>query len=175
MPIRKSLFLFAFSVTAVAQAENQPPIVLIHDAAATDAGDVSVVYSLFDAEEDASALTYGLYVYPNSRLASAGDIRTFATLIVDQNDATHELGSGTFVETEAETSTTYLWSVPASDVSNTLNYVPIDRMQPAEYYLYLVADDGVNEPVLAITPSAVAVGTLATAVGDQGWAAIKSR
>ena len=70
MPIRKSLFLFAFSLTAVAQAENQPPIVLIHDAAA---GDVSVVYSLFDAEEDASALTYGLYVYPNSRLASAGD------------------------------------------------------------------------------------------------------
>ena len=120
MPIRKSLFLFAFSVTAVAQVENQPPIVLIHD-------------------------------------------------------ATHELGSGTFVETEAETSTTYLWSVPASDVSNTLNYVPIDRMQPAEYYLYLVADDGVNEPVLAITPSAVAVGTLATAVEDQGLAAIKSR
>ncbi|HJN29855.1 MAG TPA: hypothetical protein QF604_18270 [Candidatus Latescibacteria bacterium] len=120
MPIRKSLFLFAFAVTAVAQAENQPPIVLIHD-------------------------------------------------------ATHELGSGTFVETEAETSTTYLWSVPASDVSNTLNYVPIDRMQPAEYYLYLVADDGVNEPVLAITPSAVAVGTLATAVEDQGWAGIKSQ
>ena len=73
MPIGKSMFLFAFSVTAVAQAENQPPIVLIHDAAATDAGDVSVVYSLFDAEEDASDLTYGLYVYPNSRLASAGD------------------------------------------------------------------------------------------------------
>jgi len=120
MPIHKSLFLFAFSVTAVAQTENQPPIVLIHD-------------------------------------------------------ATHELRSGTFVEAQAETSTTYLWSVPASDVSNTLNYVPIDQMQPAEYYLYLVADDGVNEPVLAITPSAVAVGTLATAVEDQGWAAIKSQ
>ena len=89
--------------------------------------------SLFDLEEDAADLRYGLYFYPDERLNSARDIGAFATLIVDQNDAVHELGSKTFVETAEQQSSTYIWSTVSTQVSNTLGYAPIDKLFPRNY------------------------------------------
>jgi len=117
-----------------------------------------IQYRLYDEDNDFGSgnndLTARIYVYPDNGLSSAKDIETFATLVVDENDAlgTLPLGTGDFTEGSSETANLiYTWDDPGVDYQNTYGWAAITKMLDGNYYVYLVADDGTNRPVIAVS------------------------
>lgn len=162
-------------VATAAWGQNSPPSAALHAIEPAAAEGVEIVYSLHDAEEDAADLRYGLYLYPNERLATVDDIRTYATLIADDQDVTADDGSHTFIETaDARTTARYLWTSDQAR-ANRLGFVMFNQVPAGDYYLYLLADDGVNDPVIRVSEQAVRILSpgVATAITDRGWAAVK--
>ena len=111
-----------------------------------------------------TSLQLELYYYPDNGLNSVLDIRTFATLIVDeQDDATVTAapasgnGSGDFVEgTGATNVQTYTWDDPGATLQ-ALGFAPLTKTLDGNFFIYIVADDQINAPVFAVSAGAMTV------------------
>ncbi|MFC1526288.1 hypothetical protein ACFL6X_05690 [Candidatus Latescibacterota bacterium] len=162
-------------IAPIPAAQNTPPAARLVQVEIRAPDEAVISYVLHDQEEDPGVLSYALYLYPDAGLTTALDISTFGTLVVDHRDATHELGKGEFVEgqTDEEVSV-YTWGDPGVATMNTLGYAPLSRIAPGYYYLYLVADDGHNDPVVDILESPVRLGRVPTAVTGATWGQAKS-
>jgi hypothetical protein len=136
---------------------NSGPAVSITEPNGT--GDVAnnsfdIQYGLTDSDDDFSGNLKGaLYFYGSGDLKSVRDVRIFATLIVDQRDVTGTTASNDFLEGSGQT---YTWDDPSLALKDSL-FASIQRTQSGDYYIYLVADDGKNPPVFAVSPGAVSV------------------
>ena len=177
--MRKSMLLnilaaIGVSVTATV-AQNTAPTAKVLDATAKFDGKVTISYILYDAEEDAADLRYGLYLSPHSDLKSAFDVRIFATLIVDERDAVDDMGTGKFVEgTSADNERAFIWTEPSVAVQIFFGYAAPSSFPPADFYVYIVADDGNNDPVVGVSSVPLRIGGAPTSVGSATWAQVKS-
>jgi hypothetical protein len=164
-----SFFQMGANISIV--ADNKAPIVdvVTPDATTTDNGAFSsetfgIRYVLFD-EDDNVGTTAGpvapdtlkmeLYGYPDNGLSNVLDIRTFGRLIVDENDAfttAATAGTGDFSEgTSSSNVQLYTWDDPGVTLQNAYNFAPITKERDGTYYIYVVADDGSNPPVYAVS------------------------
>ena len=110
----------------------------------------SIQYSAVDGDDDLGGyLKIALYAYPSNGLKTVQDIRIFATLIADENDASSVNASGTDDLTEGA-SQTYTWDDPPAALKNSL-FASILRVPTGKYYVYAVADDQKNPPVFAVS------------------------
>ncbi|MEE2659827.1 MAG: FlgD immunoglobulin-like domain containing protein [Candidatus Latescibacterota bacterium] len=141
-------------------ATNSAPTVSISNPSNTgDTANASyaIRYDLADSDDDLnSSLDAALYAYSTDGLASVQDIRIFATLIADENDVSARNANGTndFIEGSNQT---YTWDdAPAALQSGSL-FASILKVQSGRYYIYLVADDGQNPPVFAVSPGALTI------------------
>jgi hypothetical protein len=178
---RLSKWLIAIAVVWSVQisyaGDNMPPVAQLMTATPFVNEATTLSYILFNEDDDVDEnLTYALYVYPNNRLVSVEDIRIFATLIADQRDLTYVEGTGDFTEgTAADDVQEYTWDDPGIALSNQ-GFAPADKILPGDYYVYLVVDDGVNAPVIAVSDYVVRVNDLvATAVESSSWGQIKTK
>ena len=113
-----------------------------------------IEYSVNDADDDLSgSLKVALYAFPSNGLNSVQEIRIFGTLIADENDAG---SSGTGDLTEGNNQT-YTWDDPPSALVSSALFASILKVKSGDYYIYIVADDGTNEPVFAVSPGAVSL------------------
>jgi hypothetical protein len=119
-----------------------------------------IQYRLYDEDNNfgsgANDLKANIYVYPDNGLSSAKDIETFATLVVDENDAISILAgappTNDFTEGTSEgTNLIYTWDDPGVAYQNAYGYASITKMLDGNYYVYLLADDGTNKPVFAVS------------------------
>ena len=151
----RSYFMLGASIDIV--PTNSRPSVSISQPDGT--GDVAnssfdIGYNLTDSDDDFSNnLKAALYFYGSDNLKSVRDIRIFATLIVDQRDVTSAAGTNDFIEGSGQT---YTWDDPTAALKDML-FASIERAQSGDYYVYLVADDGKNPPVFAVSPGAVSI------------------
>jgi len=112
----------------------------------------TIEYSVNDANDDLCGnLKVALYAFPSNGLDSVQEIRIFGTLIADENDAG---SSGTGDLTEGSNQT-YTWDDPPSALVSSALFASILRVESGNYYIYIVADDGTNEPVFAVSPGPV--------------------
>jgi hypothetical protein len=124
----------------------------------------TIKYVLFDSDDNVSTATAGLqmelYAYPDKGLNSVIGIRTFATLIADEQDLTAvnaTSGTDDFAETSSSTNAqTYTWDDPGSAL-RALGFGSITKILDGNYFIYIVADDQVNEPVFAVSAGALKV------------------
>ena len=168
------LLLF-LALCARAQETNQPPVVRFLEATPFADESTTLSYVLFDADDDAEGkLAYELYYYPDDRLKSVEDVRTFSTMIASEKDITLDIGTGDFAESgSVEDVQTYTWDDPGPGLQNH-GFAPTTKIFAGNYYLYLVADDGVNEPVFAVSDFVVTVDhEAATAVSLTNWGQVK--
>ena len=167
---------FAHFLGASLQAqENHSPVVQILDAGPFAADTMPISYVLYDAEEDAGSLHYALYAYPDNKRNTVNEIQTFGLMIADEEDLLDK-GSGDFAESRSETDVqTYTWGDPGRDLI-PLGFAPLKFVLEGEYYLYLVADDGINEPVFTVSTQPVRVdrSTPGTAVAEITWGEVKA-
>jgi hypothetical protein len=145
-------------------ATNAAPVVQVTDPDAATLGSgtfanetTAIRYVLYDSDNDILTSTTGLqmemYAYPDKGLSNVQDIRTFALLVVDEQDNTTVNANGTNDFTEGSSSSnvqTYTWDDPGTTLRG-LGFASITKTLDGNYYIYLVADDGVNPPVLAIS------------------------
>jgi hypothetical protein len=111
----------------------------------------SIQYTLFDSDDnfsDATApdtLRASLYAYPDNGLSSVQDIKTFATLIVDQRDdatattrlATDPAGTNDFVEGSSASNTqTYSWDDPGNAYQTAFGWAPVTKTLDGLLYLH---------------------------------------
>ncbi|MEW6750076.1 MAG: hypothetical protein AB1505_03760 [Candidatus Latescibacterota bacterium] len=111
----------------------------------------AIQYTLQDADDDlGSGLEAGLYAYPSPYLRTVQDIRTYATLIVDENDRTSVNAAGTddFLEGANQV---YTWDDPPDALESAALLASILRLPSGPYWVYLVADDGSNPPAFAVS------------------------
>jgi hypothetical protein len=134
----------------------------------------TVTYVLYDEDDDTDgSLKYELYAYPDNGLKSVADIRTFALLLADQRDITQEVGTGDFVEsTSTEDMQDYTWGDPGGEL-RALGFAAVNKVLPMTMWVYLVADDGANEPVFVVSDFTIAVNRSATAVESRTWGWVK--
>ena len=122
----------------------------------TDVANVSydIKYNLTDADDTFSGnLTAALYDFKSAGLQTVQDIRIFGTLIVDQNDVTNATdGTNDFIVGLTQT---YTWDDPPAALKSSALFASILRVPSGTYYIYLVADDGRNPPVFAVSPGAI--------------------
>ena len=105
----------------------------------------TISYDLGDTDDTLGGdLSAALYAYPSAGLQTVQDIRIFATLIADENDA--DLAEG---------SNNYVWDDPSAAQVASFLFASILKVRSGSYYIYLVADDGENPPVFAVSPGAV--------------------
>ncbi|MEE2833252.1 MAG: hypothetical protein VYD18_12915, partial [Candidatus Latescibacterota bacterium] len=168
-----SYFLMGANISIV--AENKSPIVSIVSPDATTAttsfanSTFLIRYVLFDEDDDIGTtaaavapdtLKMELYFYPDSGLSSVRDIRTFATLIVDENDAfttaATNPGTGDFIETSAAAQD-YSWDDPGVTLQTAYGWAPITKALDGHFSIYVVADDGSNPPVFAVSAGPVRI------------------
>lgn len=139
-------------------ATNTSPTVSIADP--DGVGDTAntgytIRYDLSDADDDLSGkLDAAFYVYPAKGLKTVQDIRIFGTLIADQNDVTARNAAGTDDLTEG-TNQTYTWDDPPATLQSSALFASIEKVHSGTYYVYLVAEDGDNPPVFAVSPGAI--------------------
>ena len=172
---RGSFFQLGANISIV--ADNIAPVVDVvsPDATTTDNGAFSsetfnIRYVLFDADDNVGTTTgpsapdtlkMELYTYADNGLSNVRDIRTFGQLIVDENDAftgAATAGTGDFVEgTSASNVQLYAWDDPGVTLQNAYNWAPITKERDGLYYIYVVADDGSNPPVFAVSDGAMRV------------------
>ncbi len=158
---------------------NVAPVVDIVEPNATTADNgafssesFAIRYVLFDEDDDVGPpamtgplapdiLETKLYYYPDNGLSSVRDIRTFGTLIVDENDAFTAAtipGTGDFVEGTSPTNVrNYSWDDPGVTLQNSYNFAPINKARDGLYYVYIVADDKSNPPVFAVSDGALRI------------------
>jgi len=145
---------FALGADIDIVATNTSPTVSIADPDGTgDTTNISyaIRYSLDDTDDDLSGtLNAAFYAYPANGLQSVQDIRIFGTLIADENDVIARNASGTDDLTEG-TSQTYTWDDPPSSLQSGSLFASILKVRSGSYYVYLVADDGDNPPVFAVS------------------------
>ena len=139
-----------------------------------DAEGVELVVLQFDGFDDdvsdagaaAPALGAALYSYPDNGLSSVQDIKTFATLIVDERDvtgastrgATDPAATNDFIEGSSSGNTqAYAWDDPGSTAQAAFGWAPLTKTLDGNYYIYIVADDGTNPPVFAVSGGALQV------------------
>ena len=116
----------------------------------------TIHYSVNDADDDlGGSLQVSLYAYPTEMLKTVQDIRIFATLIVDENDVISVNADGTGDLTEGDE--TYTWDDPPAALKSSGLFASILRVHSGNYYIYIVADDGKNESVFAISPGPVTI------------------
>jgi hypothetical protein len=177
--------LVAMVPTHPAAAEgNEPPVVELVGATSSSTDNATISYILHDQDDGVDGgLTYELYAYPDAALSSAGDIRTFALKIADQHDVTLEAGSGDFTEGDSvDDVQTYTWG--AADVSlQAMGFASTQKVLPGSMFIYLLADDAVNEPVYSVSDFVVVfdvngIDTIerlgVTSVDPKAWGTIKS-
>ena len=171
------LAVISFLGTAV-QADNQPPVVGIVATHPFIEETIQVAYILYDEDDNAvdGKLTYGLYFYPDAGLVSVQDIRIFATTIANEKDVTLPEGTGLFSEGDsAEEVVLYTWGEHSRGLRMN-GFAPLTKIMEGQYYIYLVADDGVNDPVFTVAgPIKVDRSAPApTAVSSKSWGSIKN-
>lgn len=156
--------------------DNAPPTVQLLQATPFADEQTTISYLLYDAEDDATGtLSYALFLYPDERLSSADDIRTFATRLADEKDVLLDVGLGDLSEgTAADDVQTYTWGDAPRALQNQ-GFAPATQILPGSYYLYLVADDGVNAPVFTVSDFQVTVAHVPTAVQGASWALVKEQ
>ncbi|MBM3279529.1 MAG: T9SS type A sorting domain-containing protein [Candidatus Handelsmanbacteria bacterium] len=124
---------------------------------------VSIRYVLFDADTNPLTSTTGLqmelYAYPDRGLRNVQDIRTFATLIADEQDiaSVNSNGTGDFTEGTSSTNVqSYTWDDPGAALRG-LGFAALTKMLDGNWYIYIVADDLVNPPVFDVSDGALKV------------------
>ncbi len=158
------------------EAQNTAPVVQIVAAGPFAAETLPISYLLFDSEEDAGTLRYSLYAYPDNKLPSVGQIQTFAIMVADEQDLLNSKGTGDFAEGQSGADLqTYTWDDPGPELRGR-GFAALNRVMEGNFYLYLVADDGVNEPVFSVSAEPVHINRSApvTAVSSIGWAQVKT-
>ena len=162
-------------------ADNKAPVVsiVVPDASTLSSGgfgneSFGIRYVLFDEDDDVGTTTgpvagvdpdslqTELYFYPDNGLKTVRDIRTFATLIVDENDAftaaATNPGTGDFVEGSASTNVQdYAWDDPGVSLQNAFGWAPITKALSGTFFIYIVADDVTNPPVFAVSAGAMRI------------------
>lgn len=109
-----------------------------------------IQYDLNDTDDDLdSGMSAALYAFPSNSLKTVQEIRIFATLIVDENDVSANNASGTD-DFEEGSNRDYTWDDPSAALKANL-FASIFRVPSGSYYIYLVADDGSNSPVFAVS------------------------
>jgi hypothetical protein len=175
---RGSYFLLGADIDIV--SANSPPSVSVVAPDANTLGKgtfanetFSIEYTLYDSDDDVTdadpdfaPLGAALYSYPDNGLSSVQDIKTFATLIVDERDitdastrvATDPAATNDFVEGSSSGNTqAYAWDDPGSLAQGAFGWAPVTKTLDGNYYIYIVADDGTNPPVFAVSGGALQV------------------
>ncbi len=162
---------FQLSADIDIAAANVAPVVQVvePDASTLGAGGFanetqSIRYVLFDSDDNVSTPAAGLqmelYFYTDNGLSNVQDIRTFATLIVDEQDDTSvNAASGTadFVEGSSGTNVqTYTWDDPGATLQ-ALGFAALTKVPDGTYFIYVVGDDLVNPAVFAVSDGALRV------------------
>ncbi len=132
----------------IVDANTTPTISLSQPDGVADTANTSfpIRYSLSDPDDDfGTGLLAAFYFAESGGLSSVQDIRIFGTLIADENDNTAVNSSGTddFIEGSNQT---YSWDDPSTALKNLL-FASVPQAPSADYYIYLVAEDGKNPPV----------------------------
>ncbi len=149
-------------------AANVVPVVRVVAPSASTSGfaneSFTIRYVLFDDDDDVGATTGAtaadslqmeLYAYPDNGLTSVLDIRTFGSLIVDENDAfTAAATAGTGDLTESTSNTNiqdYSWDNPGLTLQSAFGFQAITKVLDGTFFIYAVADDGANPPVFDVS------------------------
>ncbi|MBT4500337.1 MAG: hypothetical protein HOC74_21600 [Gemmatimonadetes bacterium] len=177
----KRLFLLLmalFFVGNAVQAENQPPIIEIFGIPPSFPDPEIMIFIVFLYDEDDDAidgnLTYGLYLYPDGMLGSVQDIETFGILIADERDITLSIGSGQFSEGEAPNlAVVYSWGKQKKELMQE-GFASLDKVLAGKYYVYLVANDGTNDPVFTVAGPIDIIRSAPTAIALKSWGAVKT-
>ena len=171
-----SYFVMGADIDIIA-ANSAPTVsVLTPDASTITDGSFAnesftIRYTLFDSDDnstdtDSDTLLAALYAYPDNGLRSVQDIKTFATLIVDERDvtsattraATDPLATNDFTEGSSVSATeTYTWDDPGATYQTSFGWAPLTKTLDGTYYIYIVADDGVNPAAYAVSGGALRV------------------
>ena len=167
-----SYFQMGANITII--AANTTPVVRVVDPNASTTGfaneSFNIRYIIFDDDDDlgstsgataTDSLQMELYFYPDNGLSSVQDIRVFATLIVDENDAftaATPAGTGDFSEsTSASNNQTYTWDDPGSALQTGRGFAAITKTLDGDLFIYAVADDGVNQPVFDVSDGSLEI------------------
>ena len=95
-------------------------------------------------------------------------------MVANQQDLDPEIGTGDFAESEGDDDVQdYTWDDPGTELRNW-GFAPASAFFPGQYYLYLVAGDADNEPVMTVSEFAVQVTRDATAVDQLTWGRVKA-
>jgi hypothetical protein len=153
-----SFFMLGADIDIVA-GNAAPTVALIDPDGVGDGAAVSydIRYDLSDADDDLDGgLQAAFYVYAGNGLQSVRDIRIFATLIADENDRSANNVAGTDDLSEG-TNQTYTWDDPPTPLQSGALFASIDKVSSGDYYVYLVADDGKNAPVFAVSSGSISL------------------
>ena len=145
-------------------ATNVAPVLSIvsPDANTADNGafvneSATLQYTLYDSDDSfgldpSTDLFSGIYAYPDNGLASVQDIKTFGWKVVDQQDDTNtSIGTDDFKEGSSSSNVqSYTWDDPGSGLQ-ALGFAALTKMLDGTFYIYIVADDGSNPPVYAVS------------------------
>ncbi|MEE2727551.1 MAG: hypothetical protein VX792_10785, partial [Candidatus Latescibacterota bacterium] len=171
-----SYFVIGADIDIIA-ANSAPSVsVLTPDASTISTGSFAnetftIRYTLFDSDDnstdtDSDTLRAALYAYPDNGLRNVQDIKTFATLLVDERDvagattraATDPTATDDFVEGATASATqAYVWDDPGTTYQTSFGWAPVTKTLDGTYYIYIVADDGVNPAVYAVSGGALRV------------------
>lgn len=140
----------------IVDANRAPSVAITQPDGNLDSANTSytIRYELTDVDDDfTSGLTASLYFAESGALSSVQDVRIFGTLIADQNDdpSVNAAGTGDFIEAKTGS---YSWDDPPDALKNLL-FASIYQVPDGNYFIYLVADDGKNPPVFAVSPGPV--------------------
>jgi len=157
-------------------AANTAPVVRVVAPSASTSGfaneSFTIRYVIFDDDDGVGATTgpgpagtdslrMELYAYPDNGLTSVLDIRTFGSLIVDENDAytaAATAGSGDFNESTSNTNTQdYSWDNPGLTLQSAFGFQAITKMLDGTFFIYAVADDSHNPPVFDVSEGPVQI------------------
>ncbi|MBT4501878.1 MAG: hypothetical protein HOC74_29370 [Gemmatimonadetes bacterium] len=184
LPICAVVFVFTLSAACAGLQSNEAPQVALLEATLFVNESMDISYILYDEDDDTDgSLRYGLYLYSSDELEKVEDIRVFGWMVADQRDITLDIGTGDFAESRsAEDVQIYTWDDPGPALMR-LGFAATTKMLEGSFYLYLVADDGVNDAVFTISDFSIKVdrtaggGTAseqATAIAASSWGAVKA-
>jgi len=171
-----SFFIIGPDIDIVAANVAPSVSVIAPDASSISSGafaneTFSIQYTLFDSDDnatdvDSDTLRAALYAYPDNGLSSVQDIKTFATLIVDERDITGATTRATtdptatndFTEGSSTSNTqTYSWDDPGTTYQTAFGWAPVTKTLDGTYYIYIIADDGINPARYAVSGGALRV------------------
>ena len=150
--------------------ENTQPVVVLVQPDVTGSGVVdgflAIEYVLYDADNDAGtipteSLKMELYFHPDSGLSTVDEVRNLATLIVDERDSFLQgdpPGTGDFKESLTSTNVQrYTWTETPTGLQEAFGFRALTATPDGDYFVYIVADDGVNPPVFDVSSGVVQV------------------